>query len=242
MQNTWHKIVSDVTRRSIRLKIGKSKRRKEIFGQIVGHQDLKMILNSALFPKKPVHILLVGPPGTAKTMFLSDIRRRYKESYFVVGSNTTKAGFLNVLFEHSPMLVLIDELEKMNRNDQNCLLDLMETGIICETKVSKTRRMDLHSSVFASANSCENISEPLLSRFIILKIPEYTYEEFKQIAVIRLKDEGIDEKLALMIAQKVWCEFGSKDIRDTLKIGRLANNIQQAENIIEIMKSHSDRR
>lgn len=75
-----------------------------------------MIFNCALLSKKPIHILLVGPPGTAKTMFLSDISRRYKESYFVVGSNTTKAGFLNVLFEHSPMLVLIDELEKMNRN------------------------------------------------------------------------------------------------------------------------------
>jgi MoxR-like ATPase len=200
-----------------------------------------MIFNIALFSKKPVHILLVGPPGSAKTMFLSDIRRRYKESYFVVGSNTTKAGFLNVLFERSPTLVLIDELEKMNRKDQNCLLHLMETGIISETKVSKTRQMELLSSVFASANSCENISEPLLSRFIILKIPEYTYEEFKQISVIRLKDEGIDEKLALMIAQKVWCEFGSKDVRDALKVGRLASNIQEAEYIVKIMKSYSSR-
>lgn len=118
----------------------------------------------------------------------------------------------------------------------------METGIISETKVSKTRQMELHSSVFASANTCENISEPLLSRFIILKIPEYTYEEFKQIAVIRLKDEGVDEKLALIIAQKVCCEFDSKDIRDTLKVGRLANNIQEVEHIVKIMKSYSNRR
>jgi Holliday junction DNA helicase RuvB len=200
-----------------------------------------MIFNSALFSKKPVHILLVGPPGSAKTMFLSDIGRRYKESYFVVGSNTTKAGFLNVLFERSPMLVLIDELEKMNRNDQNCLLHLMETGIISETKVRKTRQMELLSSVFASANSCENISEALLSRFIIMRIPEYNYEEFKQIAVNKLKDEGVDEKLAFLIAQKVWCEFGSKDIRDVLKVGRLANNIQDAEYIVKIMKSYSNR-
>ena len=241
MQNIWHNILSDATRRILQQKLRKSRLRKEIFGQLVGHQDLKMILNSALFSKKPVHILLVGPPGTAKTMFLSDIRHRYKESYFVVGSNTTKAGFLNVLFERSPMLVLIDELEKMNRNDQNCLLHLMETGIISETKVSKTRQMELHSSVFASANSCENISEPLISRFIILKIPEYTYEEFKQIAVIRLKEEGISEKLALTIVQKVWCEFGSKDIRDVFKVGRLASNIQDAEYIVKIMKSYSDR-
>jgi Holliday junction DNA helicase RuvB len=236
------KILSGVTNRLIPLKLGKNKRRQEIFGKIFGHQDFKIIFNSALVSKKPVHVLLVGPPGTAKTMFLSDIREHYRESYFVVGSNTTKAGLLNVLFEQSPSLILIDELEKMNRIDQNILLHLMETGIISETKVSKTRQMELLSSVFATANSCKNISEPLLSRFIILNIPEYTHEEFKQIAVARLKEEGIDEKSALMIAQKVWYEFDSKNIRDVLKVGRLANNIHEVENIIEIMKSYSNRR
>ena len=30
-----------------------------------------------------------------------------------------------------------------------------------------------------------------------------------------------------MIAQKVWCELGSKDIRDVMKVGGLANNIQE---------------
>jgi len=79
---------------------------------------------------------------------------------------------------------------------------LMETGIVSETNVSKTRHMELLSSVFAGVNSCENISEALLSRFIILKVPEYKFEEFKQVAVIRLKDEGVDEKQALLIAQK----------------------------------------
>ena len=241
MQSIWHNILSDVTRRIIRLKIGKSIRRKEIFGQIVGHQDLKMIFTSALFSEKPVHILLIGPPGSAKTMFLSEIRQYYKESLFVVGSNTTKAGLLNVLFEARPKFVLVDELDKMNCHDQNSLLHLMETGIISETKVSKTRQMELLSSVFATANSCQKISEPLLSRFIILKIPEYTFEEFKQIAVIRLKQENIDERQIITIAHKVWCELGSKDVRDALKVGRLANNIQEAENIVRIMRSYSSR-
>ena len=45
----------------------------------------------------------------------------------------------------------------------------------------------------------------------------------------------------MIIAQKVWCELGSKDIRDTLKVGRLANNIQEAENIVRIMRSYSSR-
>ena len=83
----------------------------------------------------------------------------------------------------------------MNRNDQNSLLHLMETGIIAETKLYKTRQIELTSWVFATANSCEKISEPLLSRFTVLKIPEYTFEQFKEIAVLRLKEEDIDETL-----------------------------------------------
>jgi ATP-dependent Lon protease len=112
--------------------------------------------------------------------------RHEKPSYFTVGSNTTKAGLVNQLFERRPKFLLIDELEKMSMTDQTALLHLMETGIISETKINKTRQMKLTSWVFATANSCEKIINPLLSRFAILEMPEYTFEEFSEIAVTKL--------------------------------------------------------
>jgi holliday junction DNA helicase RuvB len=66
----------------------------------------------------------------AKTMFLTEIMRIVNQSYFIVGSNTTKAGLVNHLFEKQPKYLLIDELDKMSGNDQVSLLHLMETGII----------------------------------------------------------------------------------------------------------------
>jgi len=111
------------------------------FREIIGHNDIKKILNNAILSKKPVHILLVGPPGSAKTMFLLGISRLFKASVFLVGSNTTKAGLVNRLFYARPKFVLIDELEKMNHTDQVSLLHLMETGIISETKVNKTKEI-----------------------------------------------------------------------------------------------------
>jgi len=87
----------------------------------------------AILSNKPVHILLVGSPASAKTMFLTEVMRVFKSSLFVVGSNTTKAGLVNQLFEKRPKFLLIDELEKMNNTDQISLLHLMETGIISET-------------------------------------------------------------------------------------------------------------
>jgi Holliday junction DNA helicase RuvB len=187
---------------------------------------------------RPIHLLLIGSPGSAKTMFLTEIMLHEKPSYFIVGSNTTKAGLVNQLFERRPKFLLIDELEKMSVTDQTSLLHLMETGIIAETKISKTRQMELTSWVFASANSCETIIEPLLSRFLVLEIPEYTFEEFTEIAVSRLTKEKIDKYLAVTIAEKVWNELGSKDIRDVMKLARLASNEEEISFIIGMMKAY----
>ena len=206
------------------------------FDEIVDHDNIKQIFANAILSKRPVYLLLAGSPGSAKTMFLTEIMRHYKESYFVVGSNTTKAGLVNQLFDRRPKFLLMDELEKMSVTDQTSLLHLMETGIISETKINKTRQVQLTSWVFATANSCEKIIEPLLSRFAILDIPEYTFEEFSKIAVTRVKIENIHESVARVIAEKVWNELGSKDIRDVIKVARLASNEKEIPFVVKMLK------
>ena len=114
----------------------------------------------------------------------------------------------------------------------------METGIISEIKIKKTRRMELTSWVFATANSSKEIIEPLLSRFLILGVPEYDFEEFNEIAVTRLRKEDVDESLARVIASKVWNELDSRDVRDVIKIARLACNELEISEIINMMKAY----
>ena len=87
------------------------------FEEIVGHNDIKQIFIKAILSKRPVHLLLVGSPGSAKSLFLTEITRSMKEAYFIVGSNTTKAGLVNQLFERRPKFLLIDEIEKMSATD-----------------------------------------------------------------------------------------------------------------------------
>jgi Holliday junction DNA helicase RuvB len=209
------------------------------FEEIVGHEAIKQIFAKAILSKRPVHLLLVGSPGSAKTMFLTEIMRHHKESYFVVGSNTTKAGLVNQLFERSPRFLLIDELDKMNNSDQSCLLHLMETGIISETKIKKTRQMQLTSWVFATANNCGKIIEPLLSRFVILEVPEYTFEEFVEISITRLAKENVNECIARVIAEKIWNELGSRDIRDVIKVARLTGKIHEVPFVVKMLKRSS---
>ena len=102
--------------------------------------------------------------------------------------------------------------------------------------------MELTSWVFATANSCEKISVPLLSRFLVLEIPEYTIEQFTEIAVSRLTKEKVDKQVASVIAENVWNELESRDIRDVMKVGRLVSSMEEVSFIIRMMKKRQNSR
>ena len=61
------------------------------------------------------------------------------------------------------------------------------------------------------------------------------------ISVFQLKREKVDEMTARTISQKVWQELENRDIRDVIKIGRLARNIPEAELIIKILKRNDNK-
>ena len=72
-----------------------------------------------------------------------------------------------------------------------------------------------------------------------MEIPEYTFEEFTEIALIRLAKEKVDEYIARVIANKVWDEFGSRDIRDVIKVARLAGSIEEIHFVVKMLhKQH----
>jgi hypothetical protein len=71
-----------------------------------------------------------------------------------------------------------------------------------------------------------------------LQIQEYTFEEFKEIVVVRLKNDNINQATAARIVQEVWYELKSKDVRDAVKIGRLISKDEELEEIIGILKDN----
>src|SRR5439155_6257391 len=124
-----------------------------------------------------------------------------KNSYFVDGGNTTKVGIIDYLFKNRPRYLLADEIDKMSSRDQTFLLNLMETGIIAETKYGKTREAEIKSSVFATSNDARKLSAALLSRFFIVEMDPYTYEQFREIT-LRLLD--VQRNTARLIADAAW--------------------------------------
>ena len=158
----------------------------------------------ALESNEQVSILLSGPPASAKTMFLESLSK-LKSSYFVDGASTTKSGLIDCLFLNNPKYLLIDEIDKMSTKDQAMLLNLMETGVVSETKHNKTRTANMKTSVFATSNNVGDIITPLQSRFFVVELPSYTYEQFCQISVhILTKDHKVSTDVAKNISDKVW--------------------------------------
>jgi holliday junction DNA helicase RuvB len=114
-------------------------RQAQIFDSILGYDGIKRTFSRSLKSKEPVHILLVGPPGQAKTMFLKCILETFgeKKAFFTVGGNASKSGLIDVLFDMQPKYLLIDEIEHLKPEYQTTLLSLMETGILTQTIHSK---------------------------------------------------------------------------------------------------------
>jgi Holliday junction DNA helicase RuvB len=211
---------------------------QELFDEIVGCEDIKRLFRMSLDSAEPVHILLSGAPASAKTLFLQSLMT-LKDSYFVDGSNTTKSGMIDYIFDNKPKYLLIDEIDKMASKDQTFLLNLMETGIVSETKHRKTRAItNVKTWVFATSNNISKMMIPLQSRFFVVKLEPYTYEQFYQITVELLtKQHKVKEEIAKATANAIWDK--SANIRDCVKIGRMAKSLEDVMFIVDNFLKHN---
>ncbi len=199
-----------------------------LFENVIGYDDIKKIFKMSLNSDKPVHILLVGPPASAKTLFMLELLN-LERSYFTLGSHSTKAGMIDYLFDYRPRYLIVDEIEHMPYRDQTSLLSIMETGIITETKSQKTRSTQLKTWIFATCNNKERLLTPLLSRFIIFHLKPYNRSKFTEVSNGLLVKNDIPMEMANEISRVVWTKLKSKDIRDCIKISRLARTIEDIE-------------
>jgi Holliday junction DNA helicase RuvB len=213
----------------------------KFFSNIVGYSDVKKLLLKSIVSKEPVNILLTGPPSSCKTIFLLEILDAMDGTYFMDATSITSAGIIDYLFEHDTKYLLIDEIDKMKAKDQAALLNAMETGIICETKLhGKTRQKSMKLWIFATSNEVDRLSKALRSRFMELHLKEYAYEEFLNIVRKLLKKRyRMDENISEKIAYAVWNVLKSKDVRDAIKIAKLTKSSGDVEWLVNVKMKYS---
>ncbi|MGA8107528.1 MAG: AAA family ATPase [Nitrososphaeraceae archaeon] len=204
------------------------------FSDIHLYDDLKQLLGRMLVSKESVHCVLVGPPASGKTLFLLAIQKNMKDAFFIDATNASGPGIVDKLFAYPrTKIILIDEIEKMTKRDQNMLLNLLETGMLVSTKVRKTQELEFRGiKLFATSNDIERLSKPLRSRLMEFHLPEYDFDGFREI-VVKLAAKGyrINREIAARIAFVVWYEMGTKDVRDALQLAKLVTSIEDVEKI-----------
>src|SRR5574341_670721 len=187
---------------------------EEFFSNVVGYTDIKKLLLKSIVSKEPVHILLTGPPSSSKTVFLLEMLQGLDNAYFIDAVGSSGAGMTDHLFNNNSKYLLVDEIDKMKKNDQAALLNVMESGILSETKLNgKTRQKKMKLWIFATSNNAERLSIPLRSRFMELHLEDYTYEEFTEIVQRLLKKRyNMNMELSEKIAYAIWNRMKSRDI------------------------------
>jgi Holliday junction DNA helicase RuvB len=200
----------------------------DLFDSIVGYPDIKALVRYALEAEKPAHLLLSGPPASAKTMFLLELRR-LPQSYYALATTLTAAGLADILFVYEPRFILIDEVERLSPEHIGVLNSLMATGIISETKHGKTRELELDTRVFAAGIKVEKLPQDLLSRFTKLHFAPYSEQEFIEVSqrVLTIRENtSVDN--AEYIARQLWRLHGQNaDVRQCVQIARLSRGHRQ---------------
>jgi hypothetical protein len=79
------------------------------------------------------------------------------------------------------------------------------------------------------------IIERLLSRFLVPKISECTFEEFREIVISRLTKVKVDNYIASVIVEYKFGMNYVRDIRDVLMLGRLTSSITGIPFIVKMM-------
>ena len=193
----------------------------DLFDDIIGHDNVKELLRAAITAERPVHVLLAGPPALAKTLFLWDIERAARgRALWLVGSATSKAGLWDVVAERHPLVLEIDEIDKMNAADTAALLSMMEGGRLVRAKIGRELSLRHPIRVIAACNRLERLSPELKSRFAVHHIRTYSRADF--LTVVRgvlVRQESLSADTAKEIAKQL--DGITQDVRDAVRVARL---------------------
>lgn len=229
---------------------------KTIAPSIYGHEDIKLAIALQLFggiPKKlpdgteirgDIHILLVGDPGVAKSQLLKYVHRIAPRSVYTTGKGTTSAGLTatavrdevdgrwtleaGALVLADKGVALVDEIDKMRKEDRSALHEALEQQTISIAKAGINAILKARCALLAAANPkfgrfdrfspiAEQIdlSPTLLSRFdlIFVMTDEPGEAKDKELAghilkmhqlgeiLEKFKERGLKEELKVEIAK-----------------------------------------
>ncbi|MBW2995738.1 ATP-binding protein [Candidatus Woesearchaeota archaeon] len=130
--------------------------------EITGLDYVKKAAAIQLFSTQPIHLLLLGDPGTGKTDILRSTFSLSPVSSFGLGSGTSGAGLVVTVRGREVMkgllpladqgICCIDELNLMKEDSRAGLYNAMEKGFVTYDKAGLHYKFDARAKILATAN------------------------------------------------------------------------------------------
>ena len=197
--------------------------RPETLDEFIGLDNLlscNTFLRNCVKNKSLLSMIFYGAPGSGKTTLAIILANEIKERYRILNATTNNKKDLDIVFEEAKMyghlIVIIDEIHRLNKDKQDLLLSYVENGLI--TLIGMT-----------TANPFHSINPAIRSRCHLVEFKVSDKENIKQVLLNALKSEkGLNNKYT--------CEDEVIE-----KIANLSNgDIRYALNALEILSLSSE--
>ena len=186
---------------------------KDVFRFIKGNEIMKKAISCSLFStfEEPIHTLIIGEPGSSKTLAKEIILENFSD-ITSVGANTTRAGLvinlatgeLGALAYSDGRVVVVDEMDKIPQQDVEYCYELLSNGKASVHSAKVHEDIDSHFIMIAFANpkgevfrgnAIKDIPLPplLISRFAFVVKTENIKKE-DRIELFKEKFLGMEEK------------------------------------------------
>ncbi len=108
--------------------------RPQTFSEVLGNERLKHILENLITRDKMISLILYGPTGVGKTTLADIIAKHFPFKHFRFNASTDNKASLRQIIENAkmygPLILIIDEIHRMNRDIQDYLLPYVEKGTV----------------------------------------------------------------------------------------------------------------